>query len=230
MKFNKSVSCQSCANHCDIHQSITKDEHFSAASLKPLHAYYKKNEHICKQGSQVTHAIYLTKGSAKLYIEGINNRNITLYILTPNSYIGLLAFFETPYYSYSVTALEEAEICMIELDFVKRLYIQNHDFLIRLNQAFGKSVSSIMRKIITLNQKNIRGRIADSLLYLAELNKSDRFSLLLTRKDLGELSAISEENCVRLLTEFRKEGFIQVEGRHITLLEKGLLKKISEFG
>ena len=150
--------------------------------------------------------------------------------MTPNSYIGLLAFFETPYYSYSVTAIEDTEICMVDLDFVKRLYVRNHDFLIHLNQAFGKSVSSIMRKIITLNQKNIRGRIADSLLYLAGLNKSDSFDLLLTRKELGELSAISEENCVRLLTEFRKEGIIQVEGKRISLLETELLKKISEFG
>ncbi len=229
MKFNKNISCKSCDYQCDIYHSICEDEK-QFSEVKPIHGYYKKNQNICKQGSQVSHAIYLVKGSAKLYIEGINNRNITLYILTPNSYIGLLAFFETPYYSYSVTAIEDTEICMVDLDFVKRLYVRNHDFLIHLNQAFGKSVSSIMRKIITLNQKNIRGRIADSLLYLAGLNKSDSFDLLLTRKELGELSAISEENCVRLLTEFRKEGIIQVEGKRISLMEKDLLEKISEFG
>lgn len=229
MKFNKDISCHSCGYRCDIYRSIADDERFFEA-MKPVHVLYKKNQHICRQGSQVSHAIYLVTGSAKLYIEGINHRNITLYILTPNSYIGLLAFFETPYYSYSVTALEETEICMVDLDFVKRLYIHNHDFLIRLNQAFGKSVSSIMNKIITLNQKNIRGRIADSLLYLSDLHESTSFVLRLTRKELGELSAISEENCVRLLTEFRKEGIIQVEGKRITLLEKELLKKISEFG
>ena len=54
--------------------------------------------------------------------------------------------------------------------------------------------------------------------------------MLLTRRELGELSAISEENTVRLLTELKQEGIIGVEGKHITILDERLLKKISEVG
>jgi len=150
--------------------------------------------------------------------------------MKPKTYIGLLSFFETPYYSYSVKALENSQICMIDLDCIKKLYINNHNFLLKLNKAFGKSVSSILSKIITLNQKNIRGRIADSLLYLSDLYKSDSFEMLLSRKELGELSAISEENAVRILSEFRKEGIIDVKGKRISILDRNLITKISEVG
>jgi len=229
VKFTKNPNCDVCASKCDIYHALMqcgKDIN----AIKPLHVHYKKHENISKQGKAVSHAIYLVSGTAKLYIEGLNNRNIILYLLKPQSYIGLLSFFESPYYSYSVTALEDTCICMIELDLIKKLYIENHDFLIKLNKAFGKSVATILGKIITLNQKNIRGRVADSLIYLSNLYMSDTFNIILTRKELGELSAISEENTVRLLTELKKEGIISITNKTITILDKRLLQKISEVG
>lgn len=229
MKFDKSINCQTCKYKCDIFDVLTSSgARFD--DIKPVHAIYKRHEMICKQGAKVTNAIYLLDGNAKLFIEGLNNKNIILYLLTPPNYIGLLSFFQSPVYSYSVTALEDTRLCLINLDFIKKFYVDNHDFLIKLNQAFGKSVAAIMQKIITLNQKNIRGRIADSLIYLSRINRSDHFNMILTRKELGELSSISEENTVRLLTELRKEGIIDLKGREIKILDKELLSKISEIG
>lgn len=228
MRYIQHYGCKDCEIKCDIAKAA--DESPSVHNFKTLHATYRRHEIICKQGSGVTHSIYLVKGRTKLYIEGINNRNIILYILKPGSYIGLLSFFESVNYSYSVTALEDCHICMVELDIVKKLYYENHTLLLQLNHAFGRSVSSIMGKIISLNQKQIRGRVADSLMYLSDLNKSQRFYLGLTRKELGEMSAISEENTVRILSEFRREGLICVNGREIIINDMPLLKRISEVG
>lgn len=229
MKFRKDISCRDCPLKCEIFRAILENGG-DFSKLQPLQVNLKKNENICKQGSQVTHAIYIVSGTAKLFIEGLNGHNIILYILRPHNYVGLLSFFETPRYHYSVKPLEDACVCMVDLNMIKQLYIENHNFLMSLNRAFGKSVALIMQKIITLNQKNIRGRVADSLLYLSEMYKAEKFDMILTRKELGELSAISEENTVRLLTEFRNEHIIQVNGRHVEILDKPLLKRISEFG
>lgn len=229
MKFSKNISCNDCSIKCDVFSVLSKLEN-GMSIINPLHVFYKKHEYICKQDSKVTHAIYLVKGSAKLYIEGLSHRNICLNILKPKSYIGLLSFFESLKYAYSVKAIEDTHVCMIDINIIKKLYLQNHDFLLKLNGEFGKSVATIMQKIVTLNQKNIRGRLADSLLYLSRLYDSEDFQMLLTRKDLGELAAISEENAVRLLSEFKQEGIISVEGRNISIKDKKLLQKISEVG
>ncbi len=229
MKFSKKQNCKNCELKCDIYSTLLVSDHASAYN-EPIHAHLKKHDVICKQGTEVTHALFLVKGSAKLYIEGLNSRNIILYILKPPAYIGLLSFFESPVYSYSVTAIEDSEVCFIELDLVKRLYIENHDLLLCLNKAFGKSVAMIMHKIISLNQKQIRGRIAENLIYLSEIYQGYKFHLGLTRKEIGEMAAISEENTVRLLTEFSRENIIATKGREIEILDMPLLKKISEVG
>lgn len=223
------INCDNCILKCDIYSTLSGNGNNSHI-VNPLHAHFKKHDVICKQGSEVTHALFLVKGSAKLYIEGLNNRNIILYILKPPAYIGLLCFFETQEYSYSVSALEESEVCFIEIDLVKQLYVENHDLLLGLNKAFGKSVSAIMKKLISLNQKQIRGRFAENLIYLSQINNNHKFHLGLSRKEIGEMIAISEENAVRIFTEFSKENIIALQGREIEILDMPLLKKISEVG
>jgi len=229
MRFSKNVKCDTCLLKCDIYSTLNGNGN-NYQIVNPLHAHFNKHDVICKQGTDVTHALFLVKGSAKLYIEGLNNRNIILYILKPPAYIGLLCFFENPEYSYSVTALEDSEVCFIELDLVKKLYVENHDLLLSLNKAFGKSVSMIMKKLISLNQKQIRGRFAENLIYLSEMHKNQKFNLGMTRKEIGEMIAISEENAVRLFTEFSTEGIITLKGREIDILDMALMKKISEVG
>ncbi len=229
MRFSKKTKCSGCLLKCDIYSTFVKTGQ-ETEQVSSMHAEFRKHDVICKQGTDVTHAMFLVKGSAKLYIEGLNNRNIILYILKPPAYIGLLSFFESPVYSYSVTSLEDSEVCFIELGLVKQLYLENHDLLLNLNKAFGKSVTSIMRKIVSLNQKQIRGRMAENLLYLSDLHNSTKFHLGLSRKEIGEMVAISEENTVRLLAEFARENIIYLKGREIEIIDKPLLKKISEVG
>lgn len=229
MKVSTKVSCIDCSSKCDIYESV-KMSGRSFSEANAIQVNFRRHERICRQGDAVTHAIYLVDGSAKLFIEGINNHNIILYLMKPPSYIGLLSFFESVTYTYSVTALEDSRACMVDLDYLKKLYIENHEVLLKLNQAFGKSVAMIMNKIICLNQKNTRGRIAESLLNLASFYGGSKYRLTVTRKELGEMSAISEENTVRLLTEMRKEGIITLEGRQVTLNNKNILKKISALG
>ena len=227
MKVTSKVSCDNSRMKCDIYEAIILTG-ITFPGAEPIQAEFRKHEKICRQGDDVTHAIYLVEGTAKLYIEGINGHNIILYLMKPPAYIGLLSFFESIQYTYSVTAIEDSKACMVDLNFLKQLYLENHEVLLRLNKAFGKSVALIMNKIICLNQKNIRGRIAESLLYLSGFYGSEKYKLSVTRKELGEMSAISEENTVRLLTELRKEGIIKVEGREVAIKDKVMLKKISE--
>jgi CRP-like cAMP-binding protein len=139
------------------------------------------------------------EGNAKMFMEGINKRNIILNILMPSKYIGLIAVFGLDEYNYSVAALGSCLTCHIDINLVKKMYYSNNNFMLKLNKAFGQSVSSIMGKLVSLNQNQIRGKVAGSLIYLSQLYDDTKFVLDITRRELGELSAISEENAVRCL-------------------------------
>ncbi|MFO7656675.1 MAG: Crp/Fnr family transcriptional regulator [Bacteroidales bacterium] len=228
MRLTKQIGCESCPLKCDIY--LTAKEMNLQQSLNTTHIEYKKREVICRQNTLVSHAQIIVDGNAKMYIEGVNSRNIVISIILPSNYIGLLAVFGYDQYAYSVAALSECNTCQVDIEMVKHLYYNNHSFLLKLNHAFGESVSTIMHKLISLNQKQVRGKVAESLLYLSKLYDATRFILTITRKELGELSAISEENAVRVLTEFKNEHIIDMNGKEIYLKNLKLLKRISEIG
>ncbi|MHC1776863.1 MAG: Crp/Fnr family transcriptional regulator [Lentimicrobium sp.] len=228
MRTVRHEGCAACHLKCDIY--LTAIEMQLEPELAPLHILYKKHETICRQKTQITHAIVMLEGSAKMYIDGLNNKNIILNILLPSNYIGLLPVYGIPESAYNVASISDCHTCHIDIGLIMTMYYSNQNFMHRLNQAFGGSVSAIMRKLISLNQKQIRGKVAESLLYLSQLYDSTRFIMTITRKELAELSAISEENAVRVLTEFKNEGIIDMTGKEITLKELGLLETISAMG
>jgi CRP-like cAMP-binding protein len=87
---------------------------------------------------------------------------------------------------------------------------------------------------VTLTQKHIRGRLAESLLFLKDTYglTDDGMSLnaLLSREDLANLSNMTTSNAIRTLSNFTMEGVITVEGRHIRLLDVEQLERISSLG
>lgn len=228
MQISDECGCKTCTIKCDLY--LTSLEMGLEQECNPVHVQFRKHEVVCIQNGLITHAMAITQGAAKMHIDGINKRSIILNILLPSNLIGLIAVYGTTHYPYNVTALSNCNVCQVEIGFVRKIYTNNQSFQNSLNHWLGHSVTAIMEKMISLNQKQVRGKVAESLLHLSDLFDSERFTLPITRKELGEMSAITEENTVRVLTEFKSEGIINIQGREIILNDKTLLKKISAIG
>jgi CRP/FNR family transcriptional regulator len=188
---------------------------------------FKKGETIVKQGTNVTHALYVAKGMVKLYIEG--SKNIILKIISNGNYIDLQTLYTDKRYNYSVSALENSMICMVNSDYFIKTAESKPGFLVEVTKSISNSLRDVYDKISDLESKQIRGRLADSLIYFAEnIYKSNTFDFILTRKELAEFSNMTMENAVRILSEFKKDGIIDTNGREINILQPELLKRISE--
>ena len=68
------------------------------------------------------------------------------------------------------------------------------------------------------------------IMFAKEIYYNTKFDLPLTRKEFGELIDMSTENVIRILSEFRKDGLIQIDGSHIEIQNFESLEKISKFG
>ncbi len=89
-------------------------------------------------------------------------------------------------------------------------------------------------RTITLTQKHIRGRLAESLLFLKDTYgfESDGITMrvYLSREDLANLSNMTTSNAIRTLGNFSTEKVISIEGRKIKVLDQNQLERISELG
>ena len=68
------------------------------------------------------------------------------------------------------------------------------------------------------------------LLFAKQIYNSNSFNLPISRKEVAELIDMSTENVIRVLSEFRKDGLIQIEGKNIEVKDIKRLEKIYELG
>ena len=88
--------------------------------------------------------------------------------------------------------------------------------------------------INTLTQKHIRGRLAESLLFLLDTYGTEEdnitIKVYLSREDVANLSNMTTSNAIRTLSAFAAENVIGISGRKIKILDLKKLDKISELG
>jgi len=227
-KVSKPESCLRCPYKWK-YLNLLEDEDINSIQNSCTIINFKKGETICKQGTDATHALYLAKGKVKLYIEG--KKNLILKLIKAGEYIDLQTLFGDKTYKYSVAAMEDTMVCMINSEILQDLAKKNSDYLFELTKTISDSGNYVYKKISDISRKQLRGRLADSLLYLRrEIFNSDEFDMGMTRKELAELSSMSMENAVRILSELKKDNIISIEGKRIKILQLDILKKLSDIG
>uniref|UniRef100_UPI004027A7C6 Crp/Fnr family transcriptional regulator n=1 Tax=Alloprevotella sp. TaxID=1872471 RepID=UPI004027A7C6 len=90
------------------------------------------------------------------------------------------------------------------------------------------------QRIVSITQKHVRGRMAETLLDMLDIYGYDTdkqtLNLHITREDMANLSNMTTSNAIRTLSMFSDEGLIDVHGRCIKLLDVDALQRISDNG
>ena len=79
--------------------------------------------------------------------------------------------------------------------------------------------------ITNMAQKSVRERLAFSLILLQDVYKDEMINL--SREDLANFVGTATETLIRLLKDFKEEGFIQTHARKIEILDKKNLLEVA---
>jgi CRP-like cAMP-binding protein len=229
-QFHRSASCINC-NKCNERVQLftgLSDEDLEIINAKRYEVHFKIGENIIKQGTVSSNLIFLTSGMAKEFIEGYDHRNLILEIIKPWSIFGGTGIYVDMRYHYSVSALEETTACFIDTANFKKLIRVNPDFTERFMNYCGTCSTNTFERFLNITQKQMHGRIADVLIYLAEVVYDNLlFDMNLSRQDISEFSGMSKDSAIRILKEFETENIIQASGKKVSILKMDLLKEIS---
>jgi CRP-like cAMP-binding protein len=84
--------------------------------------------------------------------------------------------------------------------------------------------------ITDIAQKSVRERLAEVLLLLKdnfELDTTDILQISLTREELANMVGTATESVIRLLSEFKQEQLIDLQGRKIRFVNVQGLSKVA---
>ena len=227
LKFN---SCTVCYDAVNCFSKLTDDELLLLEKNK-LEVKYKKGEMICKQGTYASHIMYVCTGLVKVYIENEVD-TLTLKILPPGNIIGLTSLFDkVKVFQYSASAYQETVIKLIDINIFKQLIQQNALFASEVINILCENSIQTYGRFFCFTHKQSYGRMADIILCLAvRIYKENSFELLLTRKELAELTGLSSETVIRILKKFKEDKLIEIKGKSYKILDIEKLEKISSCG
>jgi CRP/FNR family transcriptional regulator len=191
---------------------------------------YNKGEIISKQGGFASHIIYVSKGLVKIYKEH-NDKNLILKLVKPGEFIGLSSLYNKGIFEYSAASVGSSVVYSINIDVVKILVKNNSDFAEKVITQLNSNMSQFFERIISLTQKQLHGRIADVILLLArDIYKSDKFDMLLSRRDIAEFCGMSTESAIRILKEFHNDKIVNINGKIVEIISYQLLERLSAVG
>jgi CRP/FNR family transcriptional regulator, polysaccharide utilization system transcription regulator len=198
------------------------------------YAHYRKGEIIFIEGEKPHGLICLATGKVKVYKEGVGGREQILRMVSPQGLLGYRALFADSSYSASAIAIEDTTICLFEKDAVLKTIRKNPDLALRFIKIIAKELGFSNNRTVSLTQKHIRGRLAESLLVLRDTygfeNDGLTIKVYLSREDIASLSNMTTSNAIRTLSTFASEDVIALEGRKIKILDPTKLERISELG
>ena len=195
---------------------------------------YKKNEIIHCEGERPTHLMCLLAGKVKIYKDGVGGRSQIIRMIKPVEYFGYRAFFAREDYVTAAAAFEPSVICLIPMTAIVTLVSQNNELAMFFIKQLSIDLGIADERTVNLTQKHIRGRLAESLLFLKDSygleEDGSTLSIYLSREDLANLSNMTTSNAIRTLSQFAAEKLIAIDGRKIKIIEEERLKKISKIG
>ncbi len=206
------------------------DSEIEELSLNCAKVIFAKGDTVIKQGTFSTNVVYLRKGLAMIHIAGPYHEQIVRLVKAP-SYLGLPTTFGDKINQYSVTVVEKAEVCFIDIKAFRFLLGQNPDFSYEIIMELCGKELEIFSRCANRTQKQIRGKIADVLLEMSEqIYNSKTFIMPLNQEDIGNLVDSSRESVSRVFAEFERDGIIRIQYKNIEILNYKSLFLISSNG
>ena len=127
--------------------------------------------------------------------------------------------------------MEDMQVCFIPKSEVMGFFNENNKFSMNVMQTICGDLKDADDHMVSLAQKNVKERLAETLLYLEDTfdkNKDGSLHIQLSREELAGIIGTATESCIRLLSEFNKLGLISLESKKITILDRTKLKRLSE--
>jgi CRP/FNR family transcriptional regulator, polysaccharide utilization system transcription regulator len=229
----KDISEPSIRDISVVYDVLNEDER---AYLEKNHTTikYRKNQIIYQEGEFPTGLHCLGSGKVKIFKEGVGGRDQIVRLAKAPGFIGYRALFAEEAHIASAVVIDPCIIFHIRKEVIENLMTTNNQLCLNIIKSFARELGFSRYRTVTLTQKHIRGRLAESLMLLRDIYGYEEdectLNIYLSREDLANFSNMTTSNAIRTLTNFVKENVIVVDGRIIRITDEKKLERISRLG
>lgn len=193
-----------------------------------------RGSRIYGSGEKADRMFLVVKGRVKTTVEGVGGRSAIVKMSAPMDLIGHRAALSGERHAASAVALDDVTLVVIPRAEALAVVRENADLAAYAIRSLARELRASRQRGVTMAQKQIRGRLAESLLMLRDKygysGGSRRMNVQVTREELASLSNMTTANAIRTLSAFAEEGLVSVAGREITITDEQGLERTSQMG
>ena len=216
-------SCSECGakQSCLLVSELTPEDVEATRGIRHTRSYQSRQT-LYHEGMPAMGIHILCSGRVKLFRGDNNGRQQILRIVGPGEICGEESLLEGAPYTSTAEALETCQSAFVRREAFLDL-LQNRDrILLPLLRHICQVLVQTQIRLTHVALNDARTRMAAELLDLAEHygepgSKGVTLRLALRRGELAALVGISPETAMRLLSQFQREGLLEVRGRRLTL-------------
>ena len=225
------VSCSQCnlRELCFSH-GMNEEELTNMEALveqpKPLH----KNDFLYRDGDKTDSIYAVRSGCVKTMTESANGDEQIVGFHLPGELLGMDGFADG-IHTCNALALETSSVCALPLEQLENLCHDLPGLQKQMRRIMGKEVNNDHKLLLLLGKMTAEERLASFLLSLSSRMeerhwKGNEFNLSMPRQDIANYLGMAVETVSRLFASFQAEKIIEVDRRHITIVDMNRLKAI----
>jgi CRP-like cAMP-binding protein len=185
----------------------------------------KKKGEVYAEGDTPLYVYFVKSGNIKTFRSHPDGKELIMNLYGPNDFFGYEAILENTAYAESAIAMQDAEVIAIpKQDFL--VMIQSHPDVSRsFIQLLCRKVAEREHQLLHLAYNSVRQRTAEALLK-SEALKDSKSVISISRDDLAKMVGTASESVIRVLSDFKDEGLIEIESGKIRIKERAKLEKV----
>ncbi|HEY8609544.1 MAG TPA: fumarate/nitrate reduction transcriptional regulator Fnr [Noviherbaspirillum sp.] len=190
-----------------------------------------RDSHLYRVGDPFTNLYAIRLGHFKtMQIHPNGDQQVTGFQMA-GELLGMDAI-STERHQCNAVALEDSEVCEIPFSRLEGLFVEMPALLHHFHRMMSQEITREQGVMLLLGNMRAEQRFAAFLTnlssrYSARGYSPAAFQLRMTREEIGNYLGLTIESISRLLSKFKKQGWIKVNNRELELLDQPTLKAVA---
>jgi CRP/FNR family transcriptional regulator len=224
-------SCSDCQVRIKSVFCELPDNELENMSIEKSCMSYKKGQYIFSEGNNPSGLFCVNAGIIKTYKTGNDGKEQILRLVREGDILGYRSLISGERYNASAVAMEDSVICSIPKKTFFEILESNSSVSNKILKLLSGDLKSAENFITSLAQKNVRERVAETIIMLKEFygtgEDGQTINNKISREDFANITGTATESTIRELSDLRKEKVIEFAGKEIKILNMDKLMHIA---
>ncbi len=204
-------------------------EHLEELVMIATDQEVSRGQTIFSEGDDGNGLYLIQSGKVKIFKLSLDGKEQILHVLGAGEPFGEVALFTGKSFPAYAMALEKSRIFYFPRDSFYNLIKAEPAVSMNMLAVLSMRLKKFAHMIESLSLKEVPGRLATHLLLLSEQQGGTAdLKLSITKAQLASLLGTIPETLSRILAKMNKEGYIKVDGAHISIEDRDGLEDLAE--